>query len=1450
MDPMDFFNGKTIVKRITLHEPGRKLVKPEGMDALDRRLKLNPNMHSYAPSAGPEGTSYADEFIKNENERLYMKSLTPLTKVANDQMDTVSLVTSALADSVLNEDVDRLVSTYSFRRGLREKKMTISSIKDDILSMVNTNPVVIIQGPTGCGKTTQVPQYILENSFKKKLACNIVVTQPRRIAAISIAKRVCEERNWELGGLVGYKVGLASHTSPDTRLTYCTTGVLLHRLIKQKNLNDFTHIIIDEVHERDQDMDFLLLIVRKFLRTNSHSVRIILMSATINVDKFAKYFSLYLGENLTQAPIIDVVKRNIYDVHDFYLEDLSGIAEQPVINYDEPTISPKMYVLCKKLILMLDEADCSSTMNKQDITDRPTVLVFLPGIHEIEEMHSALLEANYESWEIVILHSLVTNSEQSKIFEDVNEGIRRVILSTNVAESSLTVPNVKYVIDFCLTKQLITNPDTNFQGLELTWASKANCQQRAGRTGRVMAGRVYRLIPRSMYNQELPDENPPEILRAPLTNVFLKAKVMNMEKPHALLALSLDPPDLKNLCKAVLTLKETGALLIADKNDDPFDGEITDLGKIMAELPVDVHITKLIMLGHVFSVLQDAIVMGASMSVKNMFSSHFQKKISSHNAKLYWAQNTGSDGIAFNSAYRVWRSKKANLNIRNNSEEISWARRNYLEIRVLREVDVLIQEITERLARLGIIETVGENKVVWTGDRKIFILKVITAGAFYPHYYLTEPLHDEKSMIKFIGGLDPTKTVYLHGWQNGQPGMLYAKRIQELFNNCKDSKTNKIIVQFDNSSRVFVQFGNAIAQDHESLNTVKNDTKNNDIPLAIYQAIKMRKVSDKNMIVPVMEPNSSIRRAKELDIETKIFYLPQDEPLVSSRYIEIRPKLPSLDTLCIPLKIKHVINPGHFWASLSDMETNERYKLLENYLSTLPADNFIKFDREPSIGSFVLGPYNINENKKIYQRGLLQHITRNSTNKIATVFFIDFGTIRHIPIDDLRRLSSTNKIRKIPALVFQCVLTNVKPSLANNVTGEWTDESKQVFNKLIKNKNDIYGNVYSVVDSVVSINLVYSDKSDETVNEYLLKNKYAEYREESFLSKKNHEIRQKYKELSSIEKSNYEEKQYNQLYLADTYVEPPSVDECTRTIKLHGPYSPLEVKLHDLTNVGMGMKVIIHETSVNSVLLDGAIDETQSRLVVAANISQSSTSNLLTLRNTTLMPRIPGLVGLLSLIFAPKIELRANAQTTRNIGVLCGLGYSINNSLEKLIVYPEHDMYIDFDVDISTNDLQNINRLRYWMSMGIFTESNPENSERDINDRMLNIQNNVKKFWTEIIDTKREPVNREYDLKHYKWCRYSSSKFIQARDSDKFNKIIFPLHRALILRQQDLSREILMAHVEELRTLSGQKSSTFGSKLIECKLCNEEVYGIMELRKHIFSVDHRALESKLRAHFQ
>lgn len=251
--------------------------------------------------------------------------------------------------------------------------------------------------------------------------------------------------------MVGYQVGLHTLTNDDTRLLYCTTGVLLQKLVQTKNMNKYTHIILDEVHERDQEMDFLLIVIRRFLISNSPNTKIILMSATINPKEFSEYFSSYKSP----APVLKVDSRRRFQVKDFYLCQLGKLITNYDYNYNatEPKIDEELYKIAVKLLYVFEDFDDKeNSIEKNGF--RSTVLIFLPGVNEIDNMEKCI-ETHKGDIKIntIRLHSLVSPEEQNKVFMKANKFSRKVILATNIAESSITVPGVKFgkFALFCLT---------------------------------------------------------------------------------------------------------------------------------------------------------------------------------------------------------------------------------------------------------------------------------------------------------------------------------------------------------------------------------------------------------------------------------------------------------------------------------------------------------------------------------------------------------------------------------------------------------------------------------------------------------------------------------------------------------------------------------------------------------------------------------------------------------------------------------------------------------------------------------------------------------------------------------------------------------------------------------------------------------------------------------------
>jgi ATP-dependent RNA helicase TDRD9 len=249
-------------------------------------------------------------------------------KAGTSKLDELDGMSYDIMEDNQKTAIHEIYRSFEFNRPYA--KLPILASKDEILMAISENPVIILQGDTGCGKTTQVPQYILDECYRKQTDCNIVVTQPRKIAAISNGKRVAFERNCNVGTLVGYQVGLKAKYDEQTRILYCTTGVLLQKLISSKTMKAYTHVILDEVHDRDDDMDFLIILVRMLLLRNSKHIKIILMSATIDASRFAKYFELPIpnkskdSEKLP-ASIIYVDQRRQFEVCEFYYDDLKTI---------------------------------------------------------------------------------------------------------------------------------------------------------------------------------------------------------------------------------------------------------------------------------------------------------------------------------------------------------------------------------------------------------------------------------------------------------------------------------------------------------------------------------------------------------------------------------------------------------------------------------------------------------------------------------------------------------------------------------------------------------------------------------------------------------------------------------------------------------------------------------------------------------------------------------------------------------------------------------------------------------------------------------------------------------------------------------------------------------------------------------------------------------------------
>lgn len=677
--------------------------------------------------------------------------------------------------------------------------------------------------------------------MKRGEQCNILIAQPRKIAAITIAQRVASERNVELGNEVGYQVALNKVVGREsdevkTIITYCTTGVILAKLIMSKSMSAFTHIILDEIHERSNiimvinlikfyeflfylgvDTDLLIAIIRRFLINISPQTRIILMSATMNVEQYSRFFTVTNDGESIVPPLIqlgETQRRHRLDIN--YLEDVEHLLKfrkTDVIDYKSPGIKEQMYEIAVQLISLILQPLLSKGRAYTSI------LVFLPGINEIEELHKRLTAEMKgvitQGLDLFILHSMLATEDQKKAFS--TNVSSKVILSTNIAESSVTIPKITHVIDFCLTKYQGSVSGSRMCTLITDWATKNNCTQRAGRAGRVAHGVVYRLISREFFNRYMRQFPKPEIQCIPLETVVLKIKKLNMESPCELLAASIDPPDISQIVDAILTLKEVGGLLLYNKKDifEFENGDISFLGEVMAALPCDVKISRLIMMGYLFSVLEETIIIGAGLTIQGLFLWTLGSKINNFNVKEKWAEESESDLIAILNVYRTWKNLSDSKYFNTNYLESQWCRKSGVDLKNLNEMRLWIADIEKRLFHLNIKMLPHGNQPTWKEQEKLFVLKVVFVAAFgigncaFPKIDNSTDRDAASALLDF----NPNKTFFFRNMKRDVIGSIYEEQvINTLTKEGICDENSKVSVFFDNdrSERVYVTFEGVI----------------------------------------------------------------------------------------------------------------------------------------------------------------------------------------------------------------------------------------------------------------------------------------------------------------------------------------------------------------------------------------------------------------------------------------------------------------------------------------------------------------------------------------------------------------------------------------------------------------------------------------------------------------
>lgn len=553
------------------------------------------------------------------------------------------------------------------------RSLPIFPYREDLLAAIHEHQILVIEGETGSGKTTQIPQYLLEDGYTKggmKIGC----TQPRRVAAMSVAARVAQEMSVKLGNEVGYSIRFEDCTSERTVLKYMTDGMLLREFLTEPDLASYSVIIIDEAHERTLHTDILFGLIKDIARFRP-DLKVLVASATLDTERFSCFFD--------DAPVFRIPGRR-FPVDIFY-------TKAPEADYLEA---------------------CVVSVLQIHVTQAPgDVLVFLTGQEEIEACCELLQERcrrlGSKIAELLVLpiYANLPSDMQAKIFNPTPPGARKVVVATNIAETSLTIDGIIYVIDPGFCKQKSYNARTGMESLIVTPCSRASANQRAGRAGRVAAGKCFRLYTAWAFKHEMEETTVPEIQRTNLGNVVLLLKSLGI---NDLIHFDfMDPPPHETLVLALEQLYALGALNHL--------GELTKLGRRMAELPVDPMLSKMILASEQYKCSEEVLSIAAMLSVNNsIFYRPKDKVVHADNARMNFVV-PGGDHLVLLNVYTQWVES---------GYSTQWCYENFIQFRSMRRA----RDVRDQLE--GLMDRIEVEVVSSQGD-SVPIRKAVTAGYFY-----------------------------------------------------------------------------------------------------------------------------------------------------------------------------------------------------------------------------------------------------------------------------------------------------------------------------------------------------------------------------------------------------------------------------------------------------------------------------------------------------------------------------------------------------------------------------------------------------------------------------------------------------------------------------------------------------------------------------------------------
>ncbi|XP_063842000.1 ATP-dependent RNA helicase DHX33-like [Scylla paramamosain] len=536
-----------------------------------------------------------------------------------------------------------------------------------LLEEFKKHQTVIVIGETGSGKTTQIPQYIHEERLDRK--GGICITQPRRVAAISIAKRVAEEMDTNLGGLVGYSVRFEEAVCPATKVKYVTDGMLLREAISDPLLSKYSWILLDEAHERTINTDVLFGIVKDAQKTRRSTpgqdpLRLLIMSATMDVDHFSQYFG--------NCPVLYVEGRQ-HPIEMFY-------AKKQQEDYVMATMTTVFQI-------------------HREAPPRHDILLFLTGQEEIDSVTANLRQiakdgslAECPRLRVLPMYAALPAHQQLDVFRPTAEGERKVIVSTNIAETSITIPGIRFVIDCGRAKVRTYHPGSGFDSLKVRKISQAQAWQRTGRAGREASGNCYRAYTRAEFDAM--DINPtPEILRSNLSSVMLQLLAMGIK--NVVTFDFIDKPSAEHLEAAMVQLTFLGAVVI--KSDCL---ELTEAGRKMAQFPLEPRYAKVILSGPEHGCTDEVLSIISMLSSESIFVNPAGKKEQAAIARRKFTSVEG-DHITLLKVFRAFKAAKKNK---------MWCHENFLNFRNLMYATEVRKQLVQVCERCGVALTSCQQK--------------------------------------------------------------------------------------------------------------------------------------------------------------------------------------------------------------------------------------------------------------------------------------------------------------------------------------------------------------------------------------------------------------------------------------------------------------------------------------------------------------------------------------------------------------------------------------------------------------------------------------------------------------------------------------------------------------------------------------------------------------------